>query len=95
MLSKCANPTCPTTFRYLHEGRLYLIPPSKAVTRHKPRRSSRAGQLEYACLCSSCSLSLTIQIDERCGTRVVRKLEANNGSELGTSAKDGSNIDIP
>jgi hypothetical protein len=25
MLSKCANPTCPTTFRYLHEGRLYVI----------------------------------------------------------------------
>ena len=27
MLSKCANPTCPTTFHYLHEGRLYVIAP--------------------------------------------------------------------
>jgi len=25
MLSKCASPVCSTTFRYLHEGKLFLI----------------------------------------------------------------------
>ena len=94
MLSKCANPNCPTTFRYLHEGRLYLIDPREALARHKPRCSSKSEQLEYAWLCSSCSLYLTIQIDEEFATRVVRKLEAKNGSDFCTSANDSTNLDI-
>jgi len=94
MLSKCANPTCSTTFRYLHEGRLYVIDPRDGLARRKPRYSNRSGQLEFAWLCSSCSLYLTIQIDEELGTRVVQKLEARNGSKLGTPVDDNTNIDI-
>jgi len=94
MLSKCANPTCSTTFRYLHEGRLYVIDPREALARHKPRCSTKSGQLEYAWLCSSCYLYLTIQIDEEFGTRVVRKLEAMNGTRLDTPANDRANIDV-
>jgi hypothetical protein len=88
MLSKCANPTCPTTFRYLHEGRLFVIAPRATLAERKPRCASKRGQLECAWLCSSCSLHLTIQTDEEFGTRVVRKLEAKNGSELRASTKD-------
>jgi hypothetical protein len=94
MLSKCANPNCSTTFLYLHEGRLYLIAPREALAGRKPRCSSKSGQLEYAWLCSSCSLYLTIQIDEEFETRVVRKLEAKNGSKFGTPANDRTNIEI-
>jgi len=79
MLSECANPSCPTTFRYLHEGRPYVVAPRQAVARHNTRRLSRPAQLEYASLCSSCSLYLTIQTDEKFGVRVIRKLEAKNG----------------
>jgi hypothetical protein len=49
MLSKCANPSCPTTFRYLHEGKLYVIAPGKwwrGTMRHPqdgPRSSSMPG----------------------------------------------------
>lgn len=93
MLSKCANPTCATTFRYLHEGKLYVIDLREPV-RHKPRRSSNSGRLEYAWLCSSCSLYLTIQIDEEFGARVVQKLEVKNGSRFVTSASDGTNRDV-
>jgi hypothetical protein len=93
MLSKCANPTCATTFRYLHEGKLYVID-LREPARHKPRCSSRSGQLEYAWLCSSCSLYLTIQIDEEFGTRVVRKVEAKNGSEFAASANDGASTEV-
>jgi hypothetical protein len=93
MLSKCANPTCPTTFRYLHEGRLYVIAPRKTLTGCKPRCSSKSGQLEYAWLCSSCSLYLTIQIDEEVGMRVVRKFEAKNGSKFGTPPYDRNKMD--
>jgi hypothetical protein len=94
MLSKCANPACPTTFRYLHEGRLYVIAPRETVAGFKPRGSGTSGQLEYAWLCSSCSLYLTIQIGEEFGTRVVRKVEAKNGSKFGTPANDGNKMDI-
>jgi hypothetical protein len=94
MLSKCANPTCPTTFRYLHEGRLYVIAPGQSLGGYKPRCSSKSGLLEYAWLCSSCALYLTIQIDEDFGPRVVWKLEAKNNSESGTSADEGANLDI-
>lgn len=94
MLSKCANPACPTPFRYLHEGRLYVIAPKKPPARHKSRPSDESGQLEYAWLCSSCSLNLTIQIDEEFRTRVVRKLERKDGSRLGTSTNDGTIIEI-
>lgn len=94
MLSKCANPACPTTFRYLHEGRLYVIAPRETVARYKPRSSSTSGQLEYAWLCSSCSLYLTIQIDEEFGARVVRKFEPKNGPKFGTPANDGNQMEI-
>ena len=94
MLSKCANPSCPTTFRYLHEGRLYLIAPKETAAGCEPRSASTAGQIEYAWLCSSCSLNLTIQIDEKFGTKVVRKFEAKNGSKFGTPANDRNRTDI-
>ena len=94
MLSKCANPTCPATFRYLHEGRLYVIVPRESLAAHKLRCPSQSGHLECSRLCSSCSLYWTIQIDEESGTRVVRKLEAKDGSKFGTSANDSTNIGI-
>jgi hypothetical protein len=76
MLSKCANPTCSTSFRYLHEGRLYVIDPRGTPAGHKPRSSGKSGQImEYAWLCSSCCLYLTIQIDDGFKTRVIRKVK--------------------
>ena len=92
MLSKCANPSCATTFRYLHEGRLYVIGPRGVVAGFHPRCSKTSGQLEYAWLCSSCSLYLTIQTDEDFRTRVVRKREARNAPQFGTSANDSTKI---
>ncbi len=57
MLSKCANPACSTTFRYLHEGKLYLID-TKAFAGRKPpadlKYAGKASTLEYVWLCSSC-----------------------------------------
>ncbi len=86
MLSKCANPTCRALFRYLHEGKLYVIGPKEALARHKPRYSAKSGQIEYAWLCSSCCLHLTIQIDEDFETRVVRKFEPGHDPRSGKSA---------
>ena len=94
MLSKCANPNCLTTFRYLHEGRLYLIDTRESPAGHTSRRSRKSRQVEYAWLCSSCSLYLTIQIDEELGTRAVPKVEGKRSPKFGTSTIDGSNIEM-
>jgi hypothetical protein len=73
MLSKCANPTCSNPFRYLHEGKLYLI---SSISRFDGRKqlskpASNSSPLEYAWLCSVCSSYMTIIIDEENGTIVV------------------------
>ena len=71
-----------------------MIAAGEAVAGCKPGCSSKSGHLEYAWLCSSCSLYLTIQIDEEFGTRVVRKFEAENGSKFSTPANDRKKMDI-
>lgn len=48
MVAKCANPGCPAIFRYLHEGRLFLL------------EATAKRQLRYYWLCSSCSLAMTV-----------------------------------
>jgi hypothetical protein len=84
MLSKCASPGCSTAFRYLHEGKLYLIDRKAASAGRKPpadlRYARKSRGLEYVWLCSSCCSDLTIQVDDDHGVRVVRKREGQNGS---------------
>jgi len=84
MLSKCASPACSNPFRYLHEGKLYLIE-SKASSdgRERPTNAkfaSRSRALEFAWLCSSCCRDMTIQNDDH-GIRAVYKHEIRNSSE--------------
>ncbi len=73
MLSKCANPTCPNPFRYLHEGRLYLISSVSHCDGRNLRSASasKSRRLEYAWLCSVCSSGMTIRIDEENKTILV------------------------
>jgi hypothetical protein len=84
MLSKCASPGCSTPFRYLHEGKLYLINCKVAAAGRKPpadlRYARKSRGLEYVWLCSSCCRDSTIQVDDDHGVRVVRKRETLNGS---------------
>jgi hypothetical protein len=67
MLSKCANPACSTPFRYLSEGKLYLIDSKAASVRHDSQATLKyAGKpctYAYLWLCSSCCRDMTIQID--------------------------------
>ena len=68
MLSKCASPSCSTPFRYLHEGKLYLIGRKPASGGRTPpadfKYSGNFRALEYVWLCSSCCCDLTIQVDD-------------------------------
>jgi hypothetical protein len=80
MLGKCANPGCPAAFRYLHEGKVYLVDCKAAFAKRKTGTSGKlAGALykrEYYWLCASCSRDLTIQIDGNYRVRVTLKRTA-------------------
>jgi len=67
MLAKCANPTCSTPFRYLHEGKLFRLdlgagPPSRDT--RIPR------QLQYFWLCDRCARTMTL---EMCAGKVLAR----------------------
>ena len=57
MLSKCVNPACSTSFRYLHEGKVFRL-------ERDPAQSDGAGNLahnfEYFWLCPVCAAFLTV-----------------------------------
>jgi hypothetical protein len=84
MLAKCASPGCTNEFRYLHEGKLYLID-SKAPTLARSSRPAntryegKSTALEYVWLCSSCARDLTIHADPDFGISVVRKQPRADG----------------
>lgn len=77
MLSKCANPNCSNTFRYLHEGKLYLIGsrPANAKRNGSSRHATEFSAPEYAWLCSTCCRHMSIRFDQKRGAVVVCKSE--------------------
>jgi hypothetical protein len=94
MLSKCANPDCSTTFRYLNEGKLYLIDSKAALVRHGVRAglkyAGKSCSYEYFWLCSLCCRDMMIQIDGHLEVKVARKRGIQNDSEPGISAARAS-----
>jgi hypothetical protein len=83
VLFKCANPNCSNTFRYLHEGKLYLVNscPAKAKRNGSSRHESRPP--EYAWLCSSCCRHMSIRYDEELGAMAVRNREPLQDHKFG------------
>jgi hypothetical protein len=77
MLSKCANPDCSAKFRYLHEGKLYLVDYRAAGARRTAPADSKSGAIacarEYFWLCGPCSFDMTIQIDDNLEIRVTQR----------------------
>ncbi len=65
MLSKCANPSCLNTFRYLHEGTIF----------HVARGTSAVSFLggskhERFWLCTECASQMTV-VSQAAGVQVV------------------------
>jgi hypothetical protein len=73
-------------FRYLSEGKLYLIDSKAASVRHRARAELKyAGKsciYEYFWLCSSCCRDMTIQIDNKFEVSVVRQPGISQDSDL-------------
>lgn len=57
MLAKCANPTCFAPFRYLHEGRLFVLDCLDGRCRNE---RLEAHGLRYFWLCDTCRRSMTV-----------------------------------
>jgi hypothetical protein len=68
MIAECANPRCSKPFRYLHEGRLFVMPSS---CHSRSREVGRANRVKYAWLCHGCAETLDIQFEEGEGFTVV------------------------
>jgi hypothetical protein len=69
MVSKCANPNCFATFRYLHEGKVVVVDERAAdgdgVFRAAPHRA------RCFWLCSQCSRTLAVVYDSERGMRLI------------------------
>jgi hypothetical protein len=70
MLSQCANRECTNRFRFLHEGRVFVLDcnpkPASAKIGEGGRQPER--RIETFWLCAECAQSWTVRFD---GTRVV------------------------
>jgi hypothetical protein len=85
MLSKCANPACSASFRYLHQGRIFSLLPGpgcygvNAVWDHRLER-----HVERYWLCDSCSQTMTVCRVH--GHAVVRRLPPRPAGKAETRA---------
>jgi hypothetical protein len=65
MVSKCANPTCSASFRYLHLGKLFRMAVSSdpasnpnVIAGAGPKKSSH--HIEFFWLCEECAPEMTL-----------------------------------
>ncbi len=58
MLSKCANPECAETFRYLHEGKLFYLATTPETETAMAMESPEVRERFW--LCAQCSKQMTL-----------------------------------
>jgi len=95
MVSKCANPSCSATFRYLREGTIFRV----AAGPTAPEKDSLPGtpSHERFWLCSKCSMKMTI-ISHAQGILVVplqdlsekQRRQRNRGIAIGSVPEPSS-----
>jgi len=61
MLSKCANPACAASFRYLHEGKVFRLDHNDT---HAENLDSQSHNFEYFWLCSACASFFTVVFEQ-------------------------------
>lgn len=63
MISKCANPSCPARFLYLHEGKLFRIQhqtTAEGLLGADSSQQKRSNKVEFFWLCPRCAASMTL-----------------------------------
>jgi hypothetical protein len=76
VLTKCANPVCPSLFRHLSQGKLFQVETesfTEAITRPLvPTRKSRSARhVQHYWLCDLCSPTLTLIVEKGRGMITV------------------------
>ncbi len=72
MLTKCANPVCSETFRYLNSGRLFRLENDDVDS------ASGISTPQYFWLCATCARRMTLRLSG-CGIKVVQTRETMLG----------------
>lgn len=57
MLSQCSNSLCSAVFRYLHDGKVFVLQNDPAARVHQSKR-------EYFWLCRDCSSKMTLRLGD-------------------------------
>jgi hypothetical protein len=61
MVSKCSNPGCSTSFRYLHEGKLFrMAVTANADSGADPGTKKSSRRIEFFWLCEECAPQMTL-----------------------------------
>jgi len=65
MLSSCANPSCSSKFRYLHQGKLFLLRSdhNQNVTSSRVNFAGTVNHIHYAWLCDQCLQKFEVVLD--------------------------------
>jgi len=63
MITKCANPSCDRSFRYLRGGKLFLVEPQPVRPRQEAAFQESFQRSEYFWLCEHCARTMSIALD--------------------------------
>ena len=66
MLSRCLNPACSASFRYLYDGRIFAV--ERFVTSPDGLKTERI--LEHYWLCGPCSTTMKVVVENGTATAV-------------------------
>ena len=69
--TKCLNPSCGTSCRYLYEGRIFSA--DRVVTSADGQKTEKS--IDHYWLCDTCAKSLTVVIKNGIATAVPRILD--------------------
>jgi hypothetical protein len=75
MVSKCANPDCFATFRYLHAGKLFRLETHGGIDRRRSmgvdtEQKKCVRRIEFFWLCDQCARSMTVEFANGVGVSV-------------------------
>jgi len=65
MLASCANPSCSSKFRYLHQGKLFVFNARRdqAATSDRVNFAGQIDRRQYAWLCDECTAKFEVVLD--------------------------------
>jgi len=65
MISKCANPSCKSSFRYFRGGKLFLVDQHTSTLVHEHGFGEQEHEKEYFWLYATCASGMTLTRDHR------------------------------